>query len=65
VFSPTVLVAAESRAAVCCLEKRRPVGRELRNACRDVPLGCAAEPGQRATVNSSGAWLVQLRVECC
>jgi len=60
-----MLVAAERRAAVCCSEKRRLVGRERRNVRGDIPLGCAAETGRRATVNCSGSWLVQLRVVCC
>jgi hypothetical protein len=56
-----MLVAAESRVAVCCLEKWLTVGREGRCAFGCVPLGCAAETGRRADGELSASWLVQLR----
>ena len=65
VFSPSTLVAAEIRVALCCLVKGLTVGRERRNACLVVPLGYAAETGRTATANCSCSWLVQLRSECC
>jgi len=49
-------------AAGGCTVKRLtmlcPVDCERRCACGDVPLGCEAETGRRASVNYSGSWLI-------
>ena len=54
-------------AAGCCAGRRlvmlRPVGPKRKNANGDVPLGCAAKPGQSAALAGNVWALAQLRAE--